>query len=84
MRVLRWNGHDTGARFLNAPLYRSELKVRVCTGSAQASADALFRATSAPAPLAQTSGRPSGVAVHNSSQSTEARGKSGVTDRLKA
>jgi hypothetical protein len=27
MRVLRWNGQDTGARFLNAPLYRSELKV---------------------------------------------------------
>jgi hypothetical protein len=27
MRVLRWNGHDTGARFLNAPLYRSALKV---------------------------------------------------------
>ncbi len=27
MRVLRWNGHDTGARFLNAPRYRSALKV---------------------------------------------------------
>ena len=26
MKELRWDGHDTGVRFLNTPLYRSRVK----------------------------------------------------------
>ena len=48
------------------------------------SADALLRATSASAPLAQTSGGPSRVAVHDPAQGSKARGKPVAASQLEA